>query len=397
MFVEHEGRLMALGKFYTSAPRNARQRAEHTWRLAVWEEGWRVVSPPLEPKVEFLSQIVSVGGDVVVLGSFTGSDAVQEHGAAWDGQRWRELDLHGDYFGISCATVIDRRLYLAWRTLARGDTSQYVVAEWDGRRVQVIKPGVNSEVSAMTGRNGRLVVSFDILQQEIAETSMIQEWDGERWQALPGSFSRRFARDARIAQLAVYHGYLVATGDFNCIDERVCRNVAFLDGDVWRPLGSGVTGVAERLVPMASSLWLSGGFETAGGDLSQHVARWDGPLPVGSMVEPLTECAPEVMPVILRGDGWHSHNLDMTDPPLPFANGDFLALTDGLPDRWEWHANSDGTCPQDSIALLILPEGGVGLRTCCVPGAYPSLAQRVSVEGGRFYRVRVTQRLTSGS
>jgi hypothetical protein len=388
MFTEHRGRIVAFGKLYEVVPENACQKGEYTWRLAEWDGSWRVLTPSLEFKVGWPLGLVSVGDDVVVLGSFTGPKEEQDRGVVWDGSRWRTIGLDADNSRIRSSAVVRDRLFVAWDVRAEDGPPQFFIAEWDSLNWKTIKSGIHSQVHAMVERDGRLVASFSIPHDECSESSPLQEWDGEEWRPLTGSFSYRYEGDARVQQLVMYQGHLVASGNFKGVGNLACKSVAFWDGELWRPLGGGVTGEAHRLVPTESSLWVGGNFGTAGGDLSLRVARWDGQLPAGTLVESLTEYTPEEKPATRRGDGWHSHILDMTDPPLPFANGDFRAWTEGLPDRWEWRTSSKRQCPVDSVPPIHLPEGGVGIKVGEDKRCYGSLAQRFAVEGGRFYRIR---------
>jgi len=394
MFAEHKDRLFAFGKHYDHAPRDAHERNLFTWRLAEWDGVWRVVSPPLEAEFRWLDQLVTVGDHIVVLGAMEGAVGTLVHAFAWDGIGWHELDMMGDVTHLDCCAVVEGRLYLALQTWISDEPPRFSVVEWDGRRSRIIKTGTSSKVTTMIGHEGRLVASFTILTQECSESSMIQEWDGLSWKPWPGSFSRRYDHDASAVQLAVYDGHLVAAGDFIGVDALACRGVAYWDGGAWRPLGGGVSGSVGRLAAADSSLWFGGDFVSAGGGPSRHVARWDGPLPIASPIDSLPGYTPEERPLKRRGDGWHSHAMDMTAPPSPFANGDFRVLADSLPDRWEWRHSTYGTCVQDSMQLVTLSDGGVVLQVGADRGCACSLAQRFGVEGGVFYRVRARYKVS---
>jgi len=85
--------------------------------------------------------------------------------------------------------------------------------------------------------------------------------------ASPGSFV--------YAILAWQDGFVVA-GNFSRIGDIDANNIAYWDGAVWHPLGSGTDGMIECLAEYDGDLIVGGDFADAGGVGCDNVARWDG-------------------------------------------------------------------------------------------------------------------------
>ncbi len=83
-----------------------------------------------------------------------------------------------------------------------------------------------------------------------------------------------------VSALAIVGNDLYAGGLFSAIDGVVAANVARFDAlaNQWQPLGDGVAGEyapgVSRLHPLAGELYLSGGFQYAGGELQNRFARY---------------------------------------------------------------------------------------------------------------------------
>lgn len=388
LIVEHRGRLAAMIKQET--PREEGARAHRRWVLAEWDGGWRPVSDPILFDAAGVDRLLSVGDEIVVAGKFEFPAGEEGTLVSWDGEEWRLLDPSDDAHRYEEIAVVGDRLYASRTIFAEGEPARYILREWNRGSWRRIKSGEHCRISTMAEIEGKLTVAFRLLDEKCTEPGMIQQWDGSRWRPLPGMFSARHAGDGAIESLAEYRGCLVAAGNFSGVDDIVCKGVAFLHEGVWRPLAGGVDGEVSGLVPMESSLWASGRLITADGNPSRQVARWDGPLPVGTSLEELPRYEPEPKPSVLRGDGWHSHTMDMTEPPPPFANGDFGLWHDGMPESWVWLPGLGGcdNSPAGCEALRPLPEGGLGFRVCTRENRHVKLAQRFSISGDLSYRIR---------
>jgi hypothetical protein len=115
----------------------------------------------------------------------------------WDGERWRQLPLHGllhpPYFWFenvrSLAASPDGKLYALWQGYSRQQEPPMLslegfVAAWDGRQWQLV--GEN-RVEAMAGRSPRLLASGDMLYVAayVGSEISVARWNGREWQTLP--------------------------------------------------------------------------------------------------------------------------------------------------------------------------------------------------------------------
>ncbi len=389
MLTEIEGGIVALGRLVAAGSRYPLGRRSAPWVLARWNGHWEPISPPLDREVSRVNRLVSVCGLLVAMGQFKGADGQAEGGVFWDGQVWRTL-IHED--GEAClgaATVANDKLYHVRSAHSEEEGPIFLIEEWNGQDWRTIKRSTGCRVMSLAGAENRLLVSFQLSPVNCSEKAQLQEWDGKNWRPLPGVFSNHFAGDGRVQSLGEYRGHLIAAGSFQGVDGRACGSVAWLDGETWRPMESGIDGDVRSMACTDSSLWFAGGFDCAGGAPSRMVARWDGPLPRPAAEAEQSIFTPEARPETRRGGGWHSHTLDLTKDPKPFANGRFTAWIDGWPEDWDrpytWRKNAEKRKPM----LHPLAEGGVVIEAGTAENSNASLAQRFAVEGGKFYGVRV--------
>ncbi|MGP1345616.1 MAG: hypothetical protein ACTS3F_02975 [Phycisphaerales bacterium] len=110
----------------------------------------------------------------------------------------------------------------------------------------------------------------------------IARWDGNDWHpivvdghiGLPGGVSALGVVDLGTGPA------LYASGAFASAGGIAAQGIARWDGAVWSPLGDGLDGAADVIVPITdvsgTSLIAGGDFATAGGLPASNVARWDG-------------------------------------------------------------------------------------------------------------------------
>lgn len=150
-------------------------------------------------------------------------------------------------------------------------------------------PGADSFVAASTswdpdgaGPQPELLVIAG--QFQVVGSKSIQGlagWDGAAWRAIdPNSGGDMYS----IQALAVYHGDLIAAGNFSTLAGVACNNVARFDGHTWHPLGvgpdNGLVGSigfanANTLRVVSDHLIVGGFFDHAGGVDAVNIAQWD--------------------------------------------------------------------------------------------------------------------------
>lgn len=87
--------------------------------------------------------------------------------------------------------------------------------------------------------------------------------------------------------LAAYNGELVAGGSFETAGGELCNGIAGWDGSAWHALGSGMEGPSALVAALTiyqDELIAAGRFTTAGGVSCSKITRWNGSIwqPLGS-------------------------------------------------------------------------------------------------------------------
>ncbi|TVQ31871.1 MAG: hypothetical protein EA376_07740 [Phycisphaeraceae bacterium] len=112
----------------------------------------------------------------------------------------------------------------------------------------------------------------------------IARWDGESWSPLGGGvtgwvFALAVFDDGSGAGPALYAG-----GEFTTAGGEIVNSIARWDGQSWSPVGGGVSGfsgvsalaVFDDGSGAGPALYAGGGFTIIGGVVVNHIAKWDG-------------------------------------------------------------------------------------------------------------------------
>ncbi len=160
------------------------------------------------------------------------------------------------------------------------------------------------------------------------------------------------------SEAALYVG-----GGFTFAGDVQVNRVARLEGNTWKPLGSGMDGSVFALAGCSKcpgsgpGLYAGGAFQTAGGAAASAIARWDGstwsPLGAGVGGQPIGT----VNALLVAGDG-------SDQGPVLYAGG-WFETAGGLPARsvarWDgsvWSSLGNGL--EGSVRALALFDDGSG-------------------------------------
>ena len=140
--------------------------------------------------------------------------------------------------------------------------------------------------------NGNLIVAGQFDTAGGVPAANIAQWNGTSWSALGVGIKlrgRQFNTTGGIVHgLAVYNGELYASGAFDTAGGAPAANIAKWNGTTWAPVGSGiqpytvigpfdtVSNQAGSMAVYNNELYVSGDFTTAGGIMSNNIARWNG-------------------------------------------------------------------------------------------------------------------------
>lgn len=201
------------------------------------------------------------------------------------------------------------------------------IAMWNGTSWLPLGTGFNNDVLCMTVWNGDLVAAGDFTTADGNPVSRIARWTGTNWVPIGGLSD--FDNDIRC--LTVYNGELWAGGDFNNVagntpadglvkwngtgwvggnsgvdiaggvDSTVrvlyvdpqtnllymgghftdlpgytnCSRVAYYNGNVWAPLGTGVNDYVRAITKYNGTIIVGGNFNQAGSVTANKIARYN--------------------------------------------------------------------------------------------------------------------------
>lgn len=151
------------------------------------------------------------------------------------------------------------------------------VACWDGYLWREFGGGLPDPVTALTPFRGGLAAActlpVDPLDPGFDPTrparGAVFWFDGTAWQQFGSLFN------GRLRDLEVFHGRLVAAGDFTLSPGRG-GIAAFEDGN-WIAMDEGLNGPAHALLAHDDTLWVGGRFTAAGTAISARFAGWVEP------------------------------------------------------------------------------------------------------------------------
>ena len=250
-----------------------------------------------------------IGGDFTMVGNVNASGV-----AKWDGSSWSAL---GDYApGASALAVVGTNLYAGgsfisagtvWATniakwngsswsavgggrltavtaLAVSGSDLYVgyggIAKWDGSSWSYLGSGVNGQVFALAVSGSNVYAGGTFTTAGGVSAKSIAKWDGSSWSAL-GSGMGGGSYFPWVFALAVSGSNVYAGGSFMSAGGNIANQIARWNGSSWSPLGSGMGGgtytpYVRALAVSGSDLYVGGEFTTAGGTPANHIAKWDG-------------------------------------------------------------------------------------------------------------------------
>ncbi|HRF15911.1 MAG TPA: T9SS type A sorting domain-containing protein [Bacteroidia bacterium] len=205
----------------------------------------------------------------------------------WDGTDWQPL-ANGMVGGVYTLTNYNNELYIAGGFL-NIDTIQNTrkIARWDGATFHALAKGITSgfQVNVMLSYNSNLYVGGSFQAVDSLPIHTIAKWDGVVWSPvcnITGTF-------AEVESMAIYNGDLYIGGYFTGINGRPMRNIARFDGTSWSAVGDGLSSDVYALVVDSATnrLYAAGNFTSTGTGaivFPSNVAYWDGVVwtPVGS-------------------------------------------------------------------------------------------------------------------
>lgn len=280
-------------------------------RIARWSgSAWSGMNLGFNSTVSALALFDQDGGgpnppSLFAAGFFTLADGLPARLVArWTGSGWVQVGNGLGFFSdetVTSLAVFDGdadgpnppELYAGgFFTDANGN--EVDVARWNGSAWQEVSGGTNGTVTALfvfdpdaSGPLEPVLLVGGLFSRAGTQTVRnLAQWDGETWAAFGGGV------DSAMGDFALYDGdgpggadpLLIAAGSFAEIGGVPVSNIASWNGTTWSALGSGTDlGVGTVAVfdedgpgPSPELLYAGGSFTTAGGQIVNQIAAWDG-------------------------------------------------------------------------------------------------------------------------
>jgi len=354
--VTPDGSVVAGGEFYNIGGMAIRGIAR--WDGAVWCPLSNGI--PVSLRFGVRSIAVAPDGGLVVGGAFAQIDDLAVGGVArWDGTSWSAFDGGTDRSVVyAVAALPDGGALVSGFIMSAGDTPLLNIAHWDGGVWRPLGAGFNNVVNACKALPGGGVVAggyFSSAGQ--GRANQIAVWDGQSWTGLGSGV------DGEVGCVTLLpDGQVIAGGRFFNAGGTPVSCIARWDGELWHDLDSGVSSsnygplVAALAVTPAGDLLVGGQFRYAGGVPANRVARWDGEVwsPLGAGI---------------TGDWGAVYAITLAPGGEVFVGGEFQtagAVNARNIARWdgtEWSALASGTTGTNTTgevgALALLPDGGL--------------------------------------
>jgi trimeric autotransporter adhesin len=190
-----------------------------------------------------------------------------------------------DYLVYSYASSPDGSIFAGGAFWMSGDVISSDIARWDGSQWHDLAGGMNQTVRSLavglrSGGSWDLIAGGVFTTAGALSASHIARWDGAEWHSLGAGTNGIVYAVATIPTAS--GGYdCYAAGAFTTAGSQLVNHIARWDGSAWHDLAGGTDGQVNALAVMNDSagnptLYAAGSFSIAGGHTTGGIARWDG-------------------------------------------------------------------------------------------------------------------------
>lgn len=306
-----------------------------------------------------LMRMCEYNGSLIAIGQFLPTALANI--AEFNGSTWNTLG-NGLNNTVTAIGVHDGSLYASGIFTASASISLPRVAQWDGATWQPMGTGFTRGARALISHNGDLYAGADGALLNGVTNSTVVKWNGTAWERVGVGISA-------VTSLASYNGQLYASGTFSSVGGTPARQIARWNGTAWTAAGNGLDLPAftmivhdGRLIATASfdgsgalhawdgiawtgfggpstgsviaahsyrnEIVIGGSFQTAGGKVARHLARWSQTgLPwITTQVSSSCTSAPTITAVVPGGYGpatyrWNRNGAPISDGQSPSGSG----------------------------------------------------------------------------
>jgi len=218
-----QGKLVAGGAFSQAGGNPAAD-------IAQWDgAGWAALGTGVDGTVDAL---LDAGTTLAVGGYFHTAGGVSVYSLAeWNGSQWSAMGS-GNFGAVLAFSMHEGSLYGSGVL-----NGAYAIAAWDGSTWSPTGVGVEN-VQALASYGGKLVIGGQFLQTEDLADPYVMTWNGSALERLYGTPRRQGVND-RIYSVEPYGSDLVAAGEFTMAGGELANHLAKWNGTSWAPLGHG--------------------------------------------------------------------------------------------------------------------------------------------------------------
>ena len=183
--------------------------------------------------------------------------------------------------GVNAFAVYNNELYAGGLFTTAGGVSASGVAKWDGSSWSAVGGGIsgfNGAVIALVVYKNELYAGGVFSSAGGLPVNSIAKWNGSSWSAVGGGVT---GWNYSVNAFAVYNNELYVGGSFELAGGLPANSIAKWNGSSWSVVGGGMSlaqsiGSVYAMAVYNNELWAGGLFLTAGGIISQNLARWNG-------------------------------------------------------------------------------------------------------------------------
>lgn len=267
----HEDRLFALGDamFFDGGGGGL-----HSWDGSVWRDeagyGW----PDPDDGSAPIHAATNWRGDLVVGGSFRSQYAGDHAGVAIrSSSGWTPVGAGRVDGGVRALAVYRGDLFVAGGFYMTGAVVAPNLARYDGHAWYATTEsgqGIVGTVRAVAWLGPDVIAGGLITHAGDQPVQNIARWDGSRWLPMGAGLN------GMVNRLIPFAGGVVAAGDFSRAGDLEASQIAVWNGTEWSPLGAGLEyGWVGDIIEFQGELIAGGRFERSGDRSVPYAARWD--------------------------------------------------------------------------------------------------------------------------
>jgi ubiquitin-protein ligase len=195
---------------------------------------------------------------------------------AESGSAWSSLGSGMDEEVNALAVAPDGTLYAGGKFTVAGGKRVNHVARWDGHAWYPLGTGTDSDVYTLAiAPDGTLYAGGDFGKAGGRTAKNVAQWDGRRWSALGSGPANKEESRSLVFSLAVApDGTLYAGGMFDSAGGEPSLNIAKWNGTSWSAMGEGIEDAVSCVtVAPDGTVYAGGDFRWHGGS---NIARWNG-------------------------------------------------------------------------------------------------------------------------